>query len=308
MDERAVSYGTVTPDTARVTSLGMSPRMADDRSALVALLPHRAAVPLRRRGRRVRTGRVGAGALPGDRRRALPRRTLSRAIRCFPGVLQLEALAQAGAIAVLADARYAGQAPAVRRGRRRAVPAGRAARRRARARGRDRAPQRARRMGTRASRRSTAPSAVAPACSSRWPDRSTRVGDGSALAARAVAARGRAAAARRARSRVYWRGCSARGGGGIVGCSGSWPSRSFVSTSRGSGGSARTRRDGAIRIINNAAADAPTTMPTTNSTTLRMVPNGMMDPVRFTRLVGNDRARVVEWQTRRTQNPLLARA
>jgi hypothetical protein len=31
-------------------------------------------------------------------------------------------------------------------------------------------------------------------------------------------------------------------------------------------------------------------------------------PYRFTRLVGNDHARVVEWQTRRTQNPLLARA
>ena len=43
----------------------------------------------------------------------------------FPGVLQLEALAQAGAIAVLADERYA-EAAAVRWRRRCAVPAHRA--------------------------------------------------------------------------------------------------------------------------------------------------------------------------------------
>ena len=40
----------------------------------------------------------------------------------FPGVIQLEALAQAGAIALLADERYAGQAAAVRRRRGGAVP------------------------------------------------------------------------------------------------------------------------------------------------------------------------------------------
>ena len=74
---------------------------------------------------------------------------------------------------------------------------------------------------------------------------------------------------------------AARGAGGMVGCSGSCPSRSRVSASRDNGGSARTRRDGAMRIINNAAADAPTMMPTTNSTTLWTVPKWHHGPDPF---------------------------
>jgi 3-hydroxyacyl-[acyl-carrier-protein] dehydratase len=77
---------------------------------LVALLPHRPpfrfvdAVDEHEPGQRVRaryrvTGEEPflAGHFPGN--------------PVFPGVLQLEALAQAGAIAVLSDARYAGKLP-----------------------------------------------------------------------------------------------------------------------------------------------------------------------------------------------------
>jgi 3-hydroxyacyl-[acyl-carrier-protein] dehydratase len=84
--------------------------MADDRSPLVALLPHRApflfiddvdecepAVSVRARYRVTGEEPFLAGHFPGN--------------PVFPGVLQLEALAQAGAIAVLADARYADKLP-----------------------------------------------------------------------------------------------------------------------------------------------------------------------------------------------------
>jgi 3-hydroxyacyl-[acyl-carrier-protein] dehydratase len=82
----------------------------DDPSALVALLPHRP--PFRFvdgvdacdpagtvRAHYLVTGDEPflAGHFPGN--------------PIFPGVLQLEALAQAGAIALLADARYAGKLP-----------------------------------------------------------------------------------------------------------------------------------------------------------------------------------------------------
>ena len=88
----------------------MSPGMPEDRSALVALLPHRPpflfidevddcepAVSVRARYRVTGDEAFLAGHYPGN--------------PVFPGVLQLEALAQAGAIAVLADARYAEKLP-----------------------------------------------------------------------------------------------------------------------------------------------------------------------------------------------------
>jgi len=88
----------------------MSARMPDDRSALVALLPHRApflfvddvdacepAVSVRARYRVTGDEPFLAGHFPGN--------------PIFPGVLQLEALAQAGAIAVLADPRFADKLP-----------------------------------------------------------------------------------------------------------------------------------------------------------------------------------------------------
>lgn len=84
--------------------------MPDDRSALVALLPHRApflfvddvdacepAVSVRARYRVTGDEPFLAGHFPGN--------------PIFPGVLQLEALAQAGAIAVLADPRFADKLP-----------------------------------------------------------------------------------------------------------------------------------------------------------------------------------------------------
>ena len=88
----------------------MSVGMSDAGTALVALLPHRApflfvddvdecepAVTVRAHYRVTGAEPFLAGHFPGN--------------PVFPGVLQLEALAQAGAIAVLADARYAGKLP-----------------------------------------------------------------------------------------------------------------------------------------------------------------------------------------------------
>jgi 3-hydroxyacyl-[acyl-carrier-protein] dehydratase len=88
----------------------MSLAMADEGSALIALLPHRppflfvdavdaceAGVTVRARYRVTGSEPFLAGHFPGN--------------PIFPGVLQLEALAQAGAIAVLADARFAGKLP-----------------------------------------------------------------------------------------------------------------------------------------------------------------------------------------------------
>ncbi len=82
--------------------------MDDAPSALVALLPHRApflfvddvdacepAVSVRAHYRVTGDEPFLAGHFPGN--------------PIFPGVLQLEALAQTGAIAVLADARFAGK-------------------------------------------------------------------------------------------------------------------------------------------------------------------------------------------------------
>jgi 3-hydroxyacyl-[acyl-carrier-protein] dehydratase len=88
----------------------MSVGMSDAGSALVALLPHRApflfvddvdecepGVTVRAHYRVTGAEPFLAGHFPGN--------------PVFPGVLQLEALAQAGAIAVLADDRYAGRLP-----------------------------------------------------------------------------------------------------------------------------------------------------------------------------------------------------
>src|SRR5262249_33905396 len=77
-----------------------------------------------------------------------------------------------------------------------------------------------------------------------------------------------------------------------------------VSASRSTRGSERTLRDGAITMMSSATADAPTTRPTTNPTTGAMGP-GWHDASNVLRTFD---ARVVEWQTRRTQNPVLARA
>ena len=84
--------------------------MPDGGDALVALLPHRApflfvdgvdacepAVSVHAHYRISGAEPFLAGHFPGN--------------PIFPGVLQLEALAQAGAIAVLADERYAGKLP-----------------------------------------------------------------------------------------------------------------------------------------------------------------------------------------------------
>jgi 3-hydroxyacyl-[acyl-carrier-protein] dehydratase len=84
--------------------------MPDDPNALVALLPHRApflfidgvdeiepALKVRARYRVTGDEPFLVGHFPGN--------------PIFPGVLQLEALAQAGAIAVLADPRFAEKLP-----------------------------------------------------------------------------------------------------------------------------------------------------------------------------------------------------
>src|SRR5580765_7122134 len=88
----------------------MSARMPENRSDLVALLPHRApflfvddvdacepAVTVRAHYRVTGDEPFLAGHFPGN--------------PIFPGVIQLEALAQAGAIAVLADERYRDKLP-----------------------------------------------------------------------------------------------------------------------------------------------------------------------------------------------------
>jgi 3-hydroxyacyl-[acyl-carrier-protein] dehydratase len=88
----------------------MSLAMSDDGAALVALLPHRPpflfvdavdacepGISVRARYRVTGDEPFLAGHFPGN--------------PIFPGVLQLEALAQAGAVAVLADARFAGKLP-----------------------------------------------------------------------------------------------------------------------------------------------------------------------------------------------------
>jgi 3-hydroxyacyl-[acyl-carrier-protein] dehydratase len=88
----------------------MSLVMSDDGAALVALLPHRPpflfvdavdacepGISVRARYRVTGAEPFLAGHFPGN--------------PIFPGVLQLEALAQAGAIAVLADTRFAGKLP-----------------------------------------------------------------------------------------------------------------------------------------------------------------------------------------------------
>jgi len=88
----------------------MSLAMPDDGAALVALLPHRPpflfvdavdgcepGVSVRARYHVTGAEPFLAGHFPGN--------------PIFPGVLQLEALAQAGAVAVLADARFAGKLP-----------------------------------------------------------------------------------------------------------------------------------------------------------------------------------------------------
>ena len=89
-----------------------------------------------------------------------------------------------------------------------------------------------------------------------------------------------------------------------MGSSGSSPSSTLVSASRGAAVSARTRREGAKTIMRRAATEAPTISPTTNCTT-SAIDTGWHHGRCTSR---EQRARVVEWQTRRTQNPLLARA
>ena len=144
-------------------------------------------------------------------------------------------------------------------------------------------------VGAEASRRSTARSAAGRACCSCSPDRDARVADRrrrSALAAATAAVFGAEAPELGEIARAVRRRVVDRGGGGIVGWSGSSPSRSLVSTSRGSGGSARTRRDGAISDHQQRRpTEAPTTIPTTNCTTLRMVVNGNMAVRTFRTLV-----------------------
>jgi 3-hydroxyacyl-[acyl-carrier-protein] dehydratase len=88
----------------------ISATVVDDSDALVALLPHRAPFLF---------VDVVDACEPGVRVRARYRVTGDEAFLSghfpgnpiFPGVLQLEALAQAGAIAVLADARFANKLP-----------------------------------------------------------------------------------------------------------------------------------------------------------------------------------------------------
>ena len=110
LHERAVTYGTVTKLFFAVPTSNVREMSGSDVPDPVALLPHRPpfrfvdAVDTHEPGVRVRahyrvTGLEPflAGHFPGN--------------PVFPGVLQLEALAQAGAIAVLSDARYVGKLP-----------------------------------------------------------------------------------------------------------------------------------------------------------------------------------------------------
>ena len=120
-----------------------------------------------------------------------------------------------------------GQAAAVRRRRRRAVPAHRAARRRARCSTVEMERLSARGgWGRGVATVDGAECCRGPLCCSRSRDR---------VGASACGLRWRWSPSRCSSASsfgVYWRGWSTRGGGGIVGCSGSWPSRSFASTSR----------------------------------------------------------------------------
>ena len=157
----------------------------------------------------------------------------------FPGVLQLEALAQAGAIALLSDERYAGSLPLF--GGVEDV--------------------RFRRMVKPGDEMTLSVEIERLSRRGGWGRGVATVDGEECCRARLlfVIALKRRAAQRRRRDRcsVLSRRSSARSlglygagwsavGGGIVGWSGSSPSRTFVATSRGSGGSARTRRDGAI--------------------------------------------------------------
>ena len=91
LHERAVTYGTVTKLFFAVPTSNVREMSGSDVPDPVSLLPHRP--PFRFVGLEP----FLAGHFPGN--------------PVFPGVLQLEALAQAGAIAVLSDARYVGKLP-----------------------------------------------------------------------------------------------------------------------------------------------------------------------------------------------------
>jgi 3-hydroxyacyl-[acyl-carrier-protein] dehydratase len=83
--------------------------MSVDSAALVALLPHRSPFRFVDRVDDLGDGRIVARFLVTGDEPALAGHFPGNPI--FPGVLQLEALAQTGAIAVLSDERFAGKLP-----------------------------------------------------------------------------------------------------------------------------------------------------------------------------------------------------